>query len=182
MLVVKDFSDNEAIVCFYYLLVKNYCHNFQITKENSIPAKRKIMGSNSGNPVKPRGAVFDAYHYILCSIPLLLPVGTRQVTYPPRTWLLICKVKLVTPLHLHSNHIIEISKKPWLVCFSGFSAGLWTTGLLVQFPVRVHAWVAGQAPNRGLTRGNHTLLFLSLPPSFPFSLHKSQHFIMIIVS
>ena len=32
----------------------------------------------------------------------------------------------------------------------------------VRFPVREHAWVAGQVPSRGSVRGNHTLMFLSL--------------------
>ena len=32
----------------------------------------------------------------------------------------------------------------------------------VRFPVRAHAWVAGQVPNRGHMRINHTLMFLSL--------------------
>ena len=32
---------------------------------------------------------------------------------------------------------------------------------------RAHAWVAGQVPSRGRTRGNHTLLFLSLSFSIP---------------
>ena len=35
---------------------------------------------------------------------------------------------------------------------------------LVRFPIRVQAWVAGQVPNSGRMRGNHTLMFLSLPP------------------
>ena len=33
---------------------------------------------------------------------------------------------------------------------------------LVLFPVRAHAWVVGQVHSRGRTRGNHTLMFLSL--------------------
>ena len=33
---------------------------------------------------------------------------------------------------------------PWLVWLSGLSAGLQTKGSLVRFPVRTHAWVAGQ--------------------------------------
>ena len=33
----------------------------------------------------------------------------------------------------------------------------------IQYPVRAHAWVAGQVPSRGHSRGNHTLMFLSLP-------------------
>ena len=53
---------------------------------------------------------------------------------------------------------------PWLVWLSGLSAGLRTKGPPVQFPVRAHAWVVGQVPTRGLTRGNHTLMFL---PPFP---------------
>ena len=52
----------------------------------------------------------------------------------------------------------------WL---SGLSAGLGTRGSLVRFPVRAHAWAAGQVPSRGHVRGNHTLMFLSLSFSLP---------------
>ena len=45
--------------------------------------------------------------------------------------------------------------------------GLQTKGLLVRFPVRAHAWVAGQVPSGGFVRGNHTLMFLYLYFSFP---------------
>ena len=34
------------------------------------------------------------------------------------------------------------------------------------FPVGAHTWVAGQVPCRGHVRGNHTLMFPSLSPSF----------------
>ena len=47
----------------------------------------------------------------------------------------------------------------WL---SGLSTSLRTKGSPVQFLVRAHAWVAGQIPSWGHTRGNHTLIFLSL--------------------
>ena len=41
-------------------------------------------------------------------------------------------------------------------------------GSLVRFPVRAHAWFAGQVPSRGHVRGNHTSMFLSLfLPPFP---------------
>ena len=33
--------------------------------------------------------------------------------------------------------------------------------VVVRFPVRAHAWAAGQVPSRGHVRGNHTLMFLS---------------------
>ena len=56
----------------------------------------------------------------------------------------------------------------WL---SGLSAGLQIKGSLVQFPVRAHAWVAGQVPSGWHARGNHTLVFLSLSP---LSLHLSK--------
>ena len=62
-------------------------------------------------------------------------------------------------------------KEPWLVCFSGLSAGL---GLPVRFPVRAHTWVAGQVSSWGHARGNgsrylshiNVSLLLFLPP-FP---------------
>ena len=62
---------------------------------------------------------------------------------------------------------------PWLVWLSGFSDGLQIKGLLVWFPVTVHAWVAGQVPSRGHARGNHTLMFLSLSFSLPSPLSKN---------
>ena len=37
----------------------------------------------------------------------------------------------------------------------------------VRFPVRAHAWVAGQVPSRGHVRGSHTFIFLSLSFSLP---------------
>ena len=50
--------------------------------------------------------------------------------------------------------------------------GLQTAGLPVQFPVRAHAWVAGQVPSEGHVRGNHTLMVLSLSVSLPSRLSK----------
>ena len=38
--------------------------------------------------------------------------------------------------------------EPWLVWLSGLNTGLQTKGSLVWFPVRAHAWVAGQVPSR----------------------------------
>ena len=62
--------------------------------------------------------------------------------------------------------------RPWLVWLSKLSAGLRITGLPVQFPVRAHAWVAGQVPSGGRVRGNYTLMFLSLSFSLPSPLSK----------
>ena len=63
---------------------------------------------------------------------------------------------------------------PWLVWLSGLSASLWTTGSPVRFPVRAHAWVAGQVPSWGCARGNHTLLFLSPSSSLPSPFSKNK--------
>ena len=68
----------------------------------------------------------------------------------------------------------EMALEPWLVWLSGWSASLKTKGLPVQFPVRAHAWVAGQVPSRGHARGNHTLIFLSPSFSFPSPLSKNK--------
>ena len=46
--------------------------------------------------------------------------------------------------------------------------------VVVQFPVRAYAWVAGQVPSRGRSRGNHTLVFLSLSFSLPSLLSKNK--------
>ena len=53
-----------------------------------------------------------------------------------------------------------------------------TKGSLGRFPVRAHAWVAGQVPSGGCMRGNHTLIFLSLSFSFspsPLSKEKNKY-------
>ena len=47
-------------------------------------------------------------------------------------------------------------------------------GSLVGFPVWAHAWVEGQIPSRGHSRGNHTLVFLSLSFSLPSPLSKNN--------
>ena len=60
---------------------------------------------------------------------------------------------------------------PWLVWLNGLSVGLRTKGPRVGFPVRAHAWVAGQVPSGGRSRGNHTLMFLS-SSSLPLSKNK----------
>ena len=44
----------------------------------------------------------------------------------------------------------------------------------IRFPVRAHAWVAGQVPSGEHARGNHTLMFLSLSVSFPSPLSKNK--------
>ena len=56
----------------------------------------------------------------------------------------------------------------WIQC------GLRTKGSPVQFPVRAHAWAAGQVPSRGRVRSNHTLMFLSLSFSFSSPLSKNK--------
>ena len=70
--------------------------------------------------------------------------------------------------------------KPWLVWLSGLGAGLRSKRLPVQFPVRARAWVVGQVPSWGCTRGNrsisYTLMFLPLAFSLPSPLSKNQIF------
>ena len=64
---------------------------------------------------------------------------------------------------------------PQLMWLSGLSATLQTKGSPVRFPVRAHAWVAGQVPSRGGVGGNYTLIFLSLSPSLPLSPKISKY-------
>ena len=56
----------------------------------------------------------------------------------------------------------------WIECTLG------TRQSPVQFTVRAHAWVVGQVPHRGCTRGNHTLMFLSLFFSLPSPLSQNE--------
>ena len=58
--------------------------------------------------------------------------------------------------------------QPWLVWLSGLSASLWTNGSPVRFPVRAHAWVAGQVPSGSVWKATkHWCFSLSLSPSLP---------------
>ena len=73
---------------------------------------------------------------------------------------------LIALLKDHSHfHCIDPRTKtqtqPWLVWLSGLSTSLGNKESLAPFPVRAHAWVAGQVPSRGRVRSNHTLMFLS---------------------
>ena len=65
---------------------------------------------------------------------------------------------------------------PWLGWLSGLSTRLGTKGSPVGFPVRTHAWVAGQVPSGECKRGNHTLMFLSFSFSFPSPLSKNNKY------
>ena len=66
---------------------------------------------------------------------------------------------------------------PWLMCLSELSTIPQTERGLVWFPLRAHAWVAGQVPRVGETQKatngcslTHQCFSLSLSPSCPFSL------------
>ena len=67
------------------------------------------------------------------------------------------------PVETHLDQVLHRNRLcPQLAWHSGLSSGLRTTGLLVRFPVRAHAWVSGQVPSRGHVRGSPTVMFLSL--------------------
>ena len=68
---------------------------------------------------------------------------------------------------------LKSNMQPWLVWLSGLSAGLWTGGSPVWFPVGVQVWVVGQVPGGEHVGGNQTLIFLSLSFSFPSPLFKN---------
>ena len=53
----------------------------------------------------------------------------------------------------------------WLVWLSGMrmNMGLQTQRLLVQVPVRAHAWVEGQVPGLGACKTQYIDVFLPLP-------------------
>ena len=83
------------------------------------------------------------------------------------TWSSCCVVNLlgtwVSPCGL--------KRSPWLVWLSGLRASLPAKGLPVWFP---DTCVVGQVPSRWHSRGNHTLVFLSLSFSLPSSLSKNK--------
>ena len=66
--------------------------------------------------------------------------------------------------HLNRVYPALAGMAQWIEC------RLRTKGSLVQFPVRAHAWVAGQVLSGDNARGNHTLMFLSFSSSLPLCL------------
>ena len=60
---------------------------------------------------------------------------------------------------------LYFKNEPWLMWLSGLSASLRTKGLPVLFPVRAHAWVAGQVPIGGAGEATTHCCF---SPSFSF--------------
>ena len=87
----------------------------------------------------------------------------------------------VTPSKATKNFPALARVAQWIEC------GLQTKGLLVLFPVRAHACIAGQVPSGGHVRGNHTWMFLplfkkkkkkefpSIPQAFPAAPAVSWH-------
>ena len=72
--------------------------------------------------------------------------------------------------HFYKNVIIG----PWPVWLSGLSTGRPVNQRITgSIPVRAHAWVVGQVPNWRHVTGHHSLMFLSLSFSLPFSKSKS---------
>ena len=85
--------------------------------------------------------------------------------------------KLVPRVKERKNHMFYLKYQHmlWVVWLSGLSADLQTERSPVRFPVRTHAWVAGQVPSWEYVRVNrwmhlsHTdvplpLLLLPFPP------------------
>ena len=106
---------------------------------------------------------FQLHRWRFCNYSCNFPIGTFLKC------LYSCSRKPVfyrdQCLILKANRIL-----PRLVWLSGLSDSLQTKESLVRFPVRAHAWVAGQAHSRECARDDHTLMFLSLSPSLPLSL------------
>ena len=90
---------------------------------------------------------------------------------------LMCSIALYESAHFKlpiTALLKNFNSCPGCLWLSGLSVGLQSKGLPVRFPVRAHAWVVGQVPSRVHTRGNHTLMLLSLFFSFPSPLSKNK--------
>ena len=117
---------------------------------------------------------------------IIVYIHVNKLKYMSFYKCLFCLVRLYIHLHfppsvsilwsLYAQAIVRVIRKntPCLVWLSGLSTGLWSKGSLVQSPVRAQAWVSGPVPSRGCTRGNHTLMFLSLSFSLPSSLSNNK--------
>ena len=73
------------------------------------------------------------------------------------------------------GNMLEMQILLWLVWLSGLSTDSWTKGSPVRFPVRAHAWVAGQVPSRGTWKATtHWCFSPSVSPSLPLSLKVNK--------
>ena len=75
-----------------------------------------------------------------------------------------------TGVQIFSPYTLWLKTAPCLVWLSGLRAGLQTKRSPVRFPLRAHAWVAGQVPNLGRVRGNHSLHLSNIDVSLPLFL------------
>ena len=73
-------------------------------------------------------------------------------------------------LALPHGHVIKSYFWPWLVRLSGLSASLQTERSLGRFPVRAHAWIAGQVPGWGHARSNQSIFLWHIDISLPLFL------------
>ena len=81
-----------------------------------------------------------AYPYLIHSGRLETSMGTVTAALN-HTGKILYSINLTSVVHRENN--IE----PWLVWLGGLSASLQTKGSLVRFPIRAHAWIAGQVPS-----------------------------------
>ena len=105
----------------------------------------------------------DSIHFIMYNL-LIFEVWLLLYIY---SWKLISNntITMGSYRSFHFNMLMFLRKwfKPQLVWLHGLRAGLWSKRSLVWFPVRAHAWIVDQVPSWGHVRGNHTLMFFSLP-------------------
>ena len=87
--------------------------------------------------------------------------------------------KMAINTYLSISESKKQSKQLWLVWLSGLSAGLWTKGSQVLFPVRAHVWVPGSVPVELVQEATDQcfsltsmFLSLSLSPSFLLPLNS----------
>ena len=88
-------------------------------------------------------------------------------------------------INISKSMIVKQYIKRWAlagVAQCGLSAGLWTKGSPVRFPVRAHAWVVGRVPSRGRLRGTRSTyqspidVCLSLSFSLPSPVRINKNF------
>ena len=155
--IPPDMHCEESGVCFYFVSIDKSTNTLQQLQSSQTEGRHLAIFNQSRFLNNYPCQVFHLQIFLIISFnsSMVTPfcIQTRFISPP----------FINRHLSYFEGFFFVITKDtPRLVWLSGLSTGLQTKRSQVWFPVRAHAWVASQVPNKGHMSGNCTLMFLSL--------------------